>query len=885
MRGGFVHVPVATLLCWMACVVTAAGEVSFARRPAVAKDGEKIRISFAVSAPTDVEVAVVDKDGNVANHLAAGVLGGPNPPPEPLKPGLEQELVWDGKDDDGKPVAGPVRILVRAGMKPEFDGFLLYNPHDTGPILSVAAGPGGRIYVFHKHSTANYNMGSHDIKIYDHDGRYVRTLKPYPADMPPERLKTIGVFQDEEGRLVPRIFNWEQLNFYPDAHLSRGRSMPDEAMPAVDSRGNVYWIAGGVWGKLGPLLMALEADGGSGRDPFVGKRILPQIENLNLSSTYPAPGEAPHLAVSGDDRYVYVSGLRRAGKEGSPVPCVFRVDTATLAGGEAFAGKPEEQGKEGALLTAPAGIAVAGGLLYVADVGADRVAVFSEKDGSFAGQISVPKPTGVGADPETGAVYVLSCAANPPSLIRFDGYRGAKELYRTTLPKGGGAYRIAAGFGKRADGVRTARIWMPAVSYGPGFYCIEDAGGKFEHLGDPRPVGKDHPPSAAGPRDLRVDRMRGELYVKISGERWFRIHEKTGKIESLGPLEGLTMSDKGTELAVCPDGTLITHSYAMGLMRWTRDGKRLPWEGRGDNRGNWGGMMTFQLNYLAVRGDEIYVIPPGHYLKNVKDWRFTTLNVFGMDQKEKRTAIWQLTRGSIPRVDRRGNIYIASMMKPPGRVWPDFFDGKLGPPEKIGGFSPEYWYSYMYGGIAKFPPEGGAIWHKEGEIPASAIGQPPPELLKKPKIEIGYMYYNRHLEKGYLQNAMWFRFGFSPYSETYPIGTPTCMCEGAGFDVDGWGRVFFPNLGQFRVEVIDNNSNFIGKFGAYGNEGSLGNGKVAGGAMREGRAKGPHPDIPLAWPSYVAVSDTHAYVNDTLNRRVARVRLGWRAGESLEVSR
>jgi hypothetical protein len=32
------------------------------------------------------------------------------------------------------------------------------------------------------------------------------------------------------------------------------------------------------------------------------------------------------------------------------------------------------------------------------------------------------------------------------------------------------------------------------------------------------------------------------------------------------------------------------------------------------------------------------------------------------------------------------------------------------------------------------------------------------------------------------------------------------------------------------------------------------------------------PDIPLAWPSYVAVSDRYAYVADTINRRVVRVR-------------
>ena len=35
--------------------------------------------------------------------------------------------------------------------------------------------------------------------------------------------------------------------------------------------------------------------------------------------------------------------------------------------------------------------------------------------------------------------------------------------------------------------------------------------------------------------------------------------------------------------------------------------------------------------------------------------------------------------------------------------------------------------------------------------------------------------------------------------------------------------------------------------------------------------------IPLAWPSYVAVSDRYAYVADTINRRVVRVRLSYAA--------
>jgi len=122
-----------------------------------------------------------------------------------------------------------------------------------------------------------------------------------------------------------------------------------------------------------------------------------------------------------------------------------------------------------------------------------------------------------------------------------------------------------------------------------------------------------------------------------------------------------------------------------------------------------------------------------------------------------------------------------------------------------------------------------------------------------------------------VQGAEWVRFGYSPYSETYGAGTPVCMCEGAGFDVGAFGRVFCTNVLQFRVEVIDNRSNVITQFGRYGNQDSGPQGRVR------------TPAIPLAWPTYVAVSDDYGYVNDTINLRVVRVRLTYHAEQTCPV--
>ncbi|MHC4917448.1 MAG: hypothetical protein ACYTGB_18375, partial [Planctomycetota bacterium] len=86
----------------------AAGEAKFSQKPTAKKNGDKVTISFAVNAPTDVAVFVEDTKGEVVRHLVAGVLG--KNPPAPLKPGLSQSIQWDGKADYGKPAgSGPFK--------------------------------------------------------------------------------------------------------------------------------------------------------------------------------------------------------------------------------------------------------------------------------------------------------------------------------------------------------------------------------------------------------------------------------------------------------------------------------------------------------------------------------------------------------------------------------------------------------------------------------------------------------------------------------------------------------------------------------------------------------------------------------------------------------
>ncbi len=59
-----------SILCLSAA--SSAGEVQFAERPRVASQDGHVTVSFALSQAADVEVVILDGDGRVVRHLAAG---------------------------------------------------------------------------------------------------------------------------------------------------------------------------------------------------------------------------------------------------------------------------------------------------------------------------------------------------------------------------------------------------------------------------------------------------------------------------------------------------------------------------------------------------------------------------------------------------------------------------------------------------------------------------------------------------------------------------------------------------------------------------------------------------------------------------------------------
>jgi len=90
--------------------------------------------------------------------------------------------------------------------------------------------------------------------------------------------------------------------------------------------------------------------------------------------------------------------------------------------------------------------------------------------------------------------------------------------------------------------------------------------------------------------------------------------------------------------------------------------------------------------------------------------------------------------------------------------------------------------------------------------------------------------------------------------------------------VDGYGRVFAPNVFCFSVEMLDTNGNPIARIGRYGNGDSAGPGsRVA------------EPEIAFAWPAFVAAAEGKVYMADATNQRIVIVRFDHAAEEIVQL--
>ncbi|MBI3828627.1 MAG: hypothetical protein HY291_03870 [Planctomycetes bacterium] len=842
----------------------AAGEAVLANGPTATKSGEGATIAFSVAKQTDVEVAILDSKGEPVRHLAAGVLGGEKPPPEPLKAGLAQSLAWDGKDDFGKPAkGGPFKVRVRAGSGFKFGRFIGEDPYTFGSVDGLASDEDGNLYISSYAGT--HNQGARTLRVYDGQGRYLREIAPFPASLKPETMK--GVARWDAAANVWRPTNYSCLN--PDFYGSPGASLVSASL----SSGIFFADHGDVY--------ALNADGSVKGAAFGTKQIPWPVfdakngENNHYGHPWHYHEGVECFAASPDGKWLYLTGpvpnaeKRKKEDPRFPLGGVYRMRldgkdemklfvslSMTYDGAWAKDGG-KNYGRSGPLHFVGCD---AKNNVYVPDRSANRVVVFGE-DGKQVGEVAVKNPHQVVAHPKSASFYVLRMVCNgwnthAMAVEKFDGFAsGAKPVAVYDKFPNKVSPRIAV----TTSGGKTM-VWIAGLP--EGLIALEDKG---TALVPAETAFKRRPEAQIDWNRLAVDYNRDELYVADGGNLIWRYDGKTGTGGILKRKNGQTLA--GVDLSVGYDGMLYVRtgeSFSGPLERFNHELEPAPYPS---------GTHVISPSIYSRFGignceKGLGCGPNGEvYISFMYDWTLYAVGGFGGDGKalkglylegkfpatkpenlkgyppELRTAaIGPITSaGGGVRVDLHGNIYLGLDVKPAGFAMPAFLGG-----DEVG----KRWYT----SVVKFGSKGGAILGiKDSE--SKMAGAPKLELEGKLSAE----------------NALNIYPGLGPISGPGAGGNSSCcVCRVPRFDVDRYGRLAMPSAFAANVLLYDNAGNKISELGSYGNFDSqyVNPNNEAG---KQNKAAVAQPEIPLAWPSGAGFSENHLYLNDTYNRRVVRV--------------
>jgi DNA-binding beta-propeller fold protein YncE len=802
---------------------------NFTKKPVPVREKGGVRIEFAVDRPTDVAVFIEDDQGKVVRHLVAGAIG--DAPPEPLKPGLSQSLLWDGNDDHGdRPAGRSFRARVALGMLPKLEKVIGGSPANLGGVVGLAVGPRGELFVLHSFGALHPGDSSSACSVFDRRGKYLRTIMPYPADLPAAKTSALKKVDTGDGRRVPYWYNAETRALVP------GGGPLIAHQPAVSTDGRLIFI-----GHQEQITTCSRYN----------QPGLKQVTVINSDGSTPAGGVLGAvlarnsqgggcLAVSPDGEVIYASGLRTGrSKAARPLHAAYRFGWSDREP-PVFVGNPKTPGAGAAGLSEPRGVGVDGsGNVYIADRGNNRVAVFSS-EGTHLGDVKVEGPDAVCVHPRSGTVYVAA-GARERKLLKFASWRASGPSAEVKLPFHKRDVTCLLALDASAD---PPVLWYstPRATY-LRFKAlrIEDRGDTF---GDPTALGKlSGVGQGVGPvRLVSMDRRRNRLFINgtvfdlATGKASPAVRKMTGAKDGMGSV-GL-------------DGNLYLMSYPNNLRRYGPKLEAIPFTGHGTAKG---AAISPGKGSTRLRPRGVHADPAGNVYAL---WEFRepragtwgqsnslTLHAPDGSVKKERLISSDVRMLNSVRVDYRGNIYLAMGVRPEGRKLPDTFVGQdLGPDWNSRGTNTDgmNWYPLMYGCIVKFGPEGGEVKQGNGGTP----------------VDFSYAL------KTNIKGAKWIRYGASPVASWRQKYPDTCLCESPRFDVDEFGRSFFPDVGRFQVGVLDTAGNELCRFGGYGNSDSAGPG-----------SRVPLPDIPLCWADNVAAGNGHVYIGDRLNRRVVAVRL------------
>jgi len=242
-------------------------------------------------------------------------------------------------------------------------------------------------------------------------------------------------------------------------------------------------------------------------------------------------------------------------------------------------------------------------------------------------------------------------------------------------------------------------------------------------------------------------------------------------------------------------------------------------------------------------------------------------------------VVWKVSDAALgPRFDAAGNIYIADVVRPMDWPYPPEFNQVFTNRIEINKTRPagaQDAIAFSYGSIIKFSPKGGIIDYQRGSDHYSTTVKPVP-YKGEPKLDptlksMDVAWYGGRMLMGpeKLIGAEWIHPGISH------IGLYYCNCENVTFDVDEFGRVFFPDTNLYQVRILDTAGNALTRFGGYGNADSCGP------DSRDKRLS--TPEIAFARLVSMGVTDQYVYCGDSMNQRLLRAKLVYAAEERCEI--
>ena len=394
----------------------------FAQRPQVTRRGDRVEVRFETKGLCDVTVAVEEAGGKIVRHLACGVLGANAPAPFQSAPAhanaRKQVVVWDGKDDFGAYVDDKDRITIRVslGLNPRFERTLFWSPQKRVSVFPplVAPAPEG-VYVFE-------GMGADHLRLFDHQGNYVRTVYPFPAAKV-ERVAGLSwfAFPQDNARLPLKVGHYQSTLFQSGDNALGGVMRPSHppAHGLSGRAGTAFAVRQGRVALAAYRVSRFNTDGTAGPAPLTGPRTRLTQEYGGGMNWRPAPHEVfpTSAALSPDAKTLYLAGYTwdKWPQDGwyDWWHCLGGVQTLPLDGADSpsvFVGNLAEKGHgtDNQHFRCALSVAVDDrGRVYVCDYWNDRIQVYAP-DAKFLKTIPVSKPVQAVIHQRTGEIYVFS---------------------------------------------------------------------------------------------------------------------------------------------------------------------------------------------------------------------------------------------------------------------------------------------------------------------------------------------------------------------------------------------------------------------------------------------------------------------------------------------